>query len=393
MRILYVGHTRFPTEKAHGKQIAEVCSAMALLGHEVTLVTPTVHTPIDETPFAYYGVPEIFTWRQLKSFDALHNFLVPQSIAFMLGMWSYRRALRRSLKKYTFDLLYCRSQAVLSVLLHSKMPTMIELHTLPKAVRKDFIKDCNRCLRVVCLTAPMREELIFFGVDPHRMILEGDAVRSDVLADRKALSEEKPKLSRTRVIGYVGSFVARNTLEKGVNVLLVAISILHKKDMNVQCLIAGGPKSWQKKYEKLAEKLDISSIISFMGHVPALKVPILLSQCDILVYPAPASNHPYFLRDTSPLKIFEYMASGKPIVAADLPPIRDILDETCTAFSTPGDAEDLARALEYVIADPVAALKRALTARKRVEEHTWEKRMQRILLGIGEGMPQNPMHG
>jgi len=393
MRILYVGHTRFPTEKAHGKQIAEVCSAMALLGHEVTLVTTGVHTPIVGTPFSYYGVPEIFTWERLKSFDALHSRLIPRPLAFMIGMWSYRRALRRYLAENKFHLLYCRSQAVLSVLLDSKMPVMIELHTLPKVVRKEFVRDCNRCARVVCLTSPMREALAIFGVSPQKMIVEGDAVLSDILVDIKELFEARPKLTGTYVVGYVGSLVARNTLEKGVNILLEALSILHKKDASVQCLIAGGPASWQKKYEAMAEKLDVSSIVSFMGHVSSIKVPGIISQCDILVYPAPATRHPYFLRDTSPLKLFEYMAAGKPIIAADLPPVRDIIDDSCATFVTPGDADDLARALEYVMADPVAARKRALTARKRVEEHTWEKRMERILLGIGKSVPQNPMHG
>lgn len=381
MRILYVGHTRFPTEKAHGKQIMEVCAAMALLGHEVTLVTTGVHTPIEQSPFSYYDVPEIFHWEQLKSFDALHSRFVPQPLAFMLGMWSYRYALRQYLAKRKFDLLYCRSQAVLSVLVELNMPTIIELHTIPKTIRKEFIRDCNRCARVVCLTSPMRDALAL-AVDPKKIMVEGDAVRADVLADMQELSEARPKLTGTSVIGYAGSLVARNSLEKGVNILLEALSILHKKSVSVQCMIAGGPASWQKKYESMAEKLDIASIVSFMGHVSASKVPQLLSQCDILVYPAPATRHPYFLRDTSPLKIFEYMAAGKPIIAADLPPVRDIIDDSCATFVAPGDAEDLARALEYVIADPVAAQKRALAARKRVEEHTWEKRMERILFGM-----------
>src|SRR3989344_5204744 len=389
MRILYVGHTRFPTEKAHGKQIAEVCSAMAAIGHEVTLVTSGVYTPIKESPFQYYGIPENFRWEKLQSFDALHHPLIPQPLAFMLGMWSYRKALRSYLQNHHFDLLYCRSQAVLSVLLGSGMPSVIELHTLPGTMRKDFLRSCNRCARVVCLTSPMRQELFSAGVSSDRVIVEGDAVRADLLIQ----NHSNVTISKVPVIGYVGSLVARNSLEKGVNVLIDALSILRKKGVSIRGLIAGGPKSWQEKYEEKSEKLGISSHVSFLGHIPSSRVPEILSQCDILVYPAPRNFHPYFLRDTSPLKIFEYMASGIPIVTADLPPIHDILDETMATFCKPGDSEDLARAIEYVMNHRDEAKQKADTAKNRVKEHTWEKRMERILLGLSQSSHHNSPHG
>jgi hypothetical protein len=60
MRIAYVTHTRFPTEKAHGGQIASVCHALSELGHTVTLFQPTVWNAITQDPYKYYGLPESF---------------------------------------------------------------------------------------------------------------------------------------------------------------------------------------------------------------------------------------------------------------------------------------------------------------------------------------------
>ena len=54
VRITYVTHTRFPTEKAHGFQVASICQALARLGHTVTLLIPTVGNAIRENPLAYY---------------------------------------------------------------------------------------------------------------------------------------------------------------------------------------------------------------------------------------------------------------------------------------------------------------------------------------------------
>ena len=78
------------------------------------------------------------------------------------------------------------------------------------------------------------------------------------------------------------------------------------------------------------------------------------------------------------------MASGKPMVVADIPPIHDILDETMATFCQWGDPEDLARAIEYVMNHREEAEQKAERAKERVKEHTWEKRMIRVLHGTEE---------
>jgi glycosyltransferase involved in cell wall biosynthesis len=99
----------------------------------------------------------------------------------------------------------------------------------------------------------------------------------------------------------------------------------------------------------------------------------------VLVYPAPKTHHPYFLRDTSPLKIFEYMAAERPIISADLPPIRDVLDESTAYFFRPGDSADLARVIRHVMDNRAEAQQKAKAARAKVAHYTWEERMKRIL--------------
>lgn len=380
MKIIYVTQSRFPTEKAHGYQVAEVCSAMSGLGHEVALVSPTVKTPITESPFGYYDVPENFQWARLKNFDALNAWFIPNQISFMISMHSYRKKLDQFFESNSADLLYCRSHVVLSPMLKTGKPVILELHTLPRHRRSRFVQLCNKCKRVVCLTSQMREELVSWGVDGNRVIVEGDAVRESALRDVSSLDDFQERLSGIPLIGYVGSLVARNTLSKGVEVLIEALGILKKQGLSFRGLIVGGPERWKKKYEDQARAIGLSSEdISFTGKVPASEVPSKISSCDVLIYPAPASNHSYYIRDTSPLKIFEYMASGRPIVAADIPPIRDILDEGTAVFCKPGDAESLADAVRKVLGDPEVAHQMACRARQHVEGYTWEKRVARIL--------------
>ena len=108
MKIVYVTHTRFPTEKAHGKQIAEVCSALASLGHEVTLVCPRIKNNILESAHDYYDLPENYEVRYLHHFDANAHWWIPGILNFAVTMFFYRRALWQFLASSDTDLIYAK---------------------------------------------------------------------------------------------------------------------------------------------------------------------------------------------------------------------------------------------------------------------------------------------
>jgi len=380
MNIAYIFHARFPTPKAHGHQVAQVCAALSQLGHTVTLVVPTIWTPIEESPFHYYGVPESFSLMRLKSFDATRAPLIPEFLWFFLSMWSYRRKLKRFLKEHTFDLLYTRSPSLLSTLLKRKIPVILELHRIPGIARTTFARQTKRLTRISCLTSPMRNELLSWGIDPNKLIVEGDAVDLERFNDLPSVSlarkvfglpEDRP------VVGYVGRLKTLE-MEKGVKHLLEALKLLKERGKTVFAFIVGGPEKAREEYEHLANSLGLTEHdILFIGEIPSKGVPHALCACDLLAMPFP--DVPHFRKNMSPLKMFEYMAVGKPIVTTDLPTIRDVLDESCAYFSQPGNPESLAEAIMEALVYPEEASEKAKKAQERVKEHTWEKRMKRIL--------------
>lgn len=384
MRITYITHTRFPTEKAHGNQVAQVCHALAQLGHEVTLVAPTVGSIMTQNPWEYYGLPRSFEMVYPGSFDALNSKFVPGKLSFAVSMWSYRRALRKYLKENPADLLYVRSPSLLEPLLKTRTPVLLELHAIPRLFRRGFARMCNRCFRVVCLTSLMRSALLAMGVDPVRIAVEADGVdleRFELLRTPDA-AKAQWNLPAVPVIGYIGSLATQNIIEKGVGELIGALAHLKAQGERVFGFVVGGPVSWRQIYEEKARSLGLTAEdVRFLDRVPPLEVPSVIAAFDVCVYPAPASTHSYFLRDTSPLKLFEYLASGKPVVCADLPPLRDVVSEDSVRFCTPGNPESLANAIHWVLEHPEDAREMAHTGKEIAEEHSWVERMKRVIGG------------
>jgi glycosyltransferase involved in cell wall biosynthesis len=383
VKIAYVTHTRFPTEKAHGHQIARVSEALVKLGHDVTLVSPDILNAINHHHTRYYHLEKDFIVQKLPTFDAFQSKIIPGRFAFLVTMKSYRGSLKQYFADNKFDLLYARSPHVLAALLSTKIPVALELHTLPRRGQSRFTALCKKCKRVVCLTTPMRDELVSWGVPKSKIIVEGDAV--DLKRFENLPSSNKAKhhfaLPEDRlIIGYVGSLVTMDKVQKGVDILIKAMPSLRQHYPNVFLFVVGGPENWIQRYRKLAiENRLTDHDFLFHGAVRPKLVPDAMAACDVCVYPAPEPKHHYFKRDTSPLKLFEYLATGKPVVCADIPPVRDVLDKTIVRFVHPGSVSSLAGGIRDVLEHPKEAKERSTKGLKLIKEHTWEKRMSRIL--------------
>jgi glycosyltransferase involved in cell wall biosynthesis len=172
-------------------------------------------------------------------------------------------------------------------------------------------------------------------------------------------------------VGYAGHLYAW----KGVDVLLEAIAQVG----NARCVVAGGHAEEPDlaRLQALAARLGIESRVTFTGLIAPSEVPGVLGRADILALPNPASA--ISTHATSPLKLFEYMAAGKAIIASNLPAIREVLTHDVNALLvTPGDAGALAAAIRRLAGDP--ALREALgaAARAAVAEYSWDRRAERL---------------
>ncbi len=379
MRIAYCTNVRLPSERAHGHQIAHVADALVSLGHQVTVFAPYRKNVVAEDYWTYYGARQEVSLMHLGNFDPIASPWLPG----VIGLWTLNGLMRLHLKTHlvqsNFDVIYTRSPALLSALLVTGIPVILELHQLPRASRRRFVTECNACALVACLTSSMRETLIEWGVDADKVIAEGDAVALERFQNVATPAEARAKFhiqTQRQIVGYVGRLKTLG-MDKGVTVLLEALAEL-KDQQTFFGFIVGGPENDRKEYEAAAHALGLTKDdVLFTGEIPGGDVPAALSACDILAMPFP--DVPHYRHHMSPLKMFEYMAAERPIVTSDLPTVRDVLSDETAIFCRPGDPKSLVTALRWIQDHQSEARARAQRARKLVENHTWQARMQRIL--------------
>ncbi len=379
MRIAYCTNVRLPSERAHGHQIAQVCDALVKLGHDVRILAPFRKNVVQDDYWKYYGADPRVKLTHVGSFDAIASPLMPSVIGLFAMNIMLRRRLRTELSGEKFDLLYTRSPALLPAMLATGIPTILELHQLPRRGRRGFVRYCNQCALVAALTSAMRDVLVSWGVDSKRVIAEGDAVdlkRFEHLPSKQHAREAFHLTSDRLVVGYIGRLKTLR-MDKGVAIMLKAFKELQPSGKFFG-FIVGGPESDQREYAKMAAELGLTTHdVIFTGEIPASQVPLSMAACDILAMPFP--DFPHYRHHMSPLKMFEYMAADRPLITSDLPTVRDVLDESTAIFCVPSDVQSFIKALEWIAGYPKEAEERAKRAKELVKRHTWEERMVRIL--------------
>jgi glycosyltransferase involved in cell wall biosynthesis len=165
---------------------------------------------------------------------------------------------------------------------------------------------------------------------------------------------------------------------KGVDLLLQAMQYLPE----VFLRIVGGNEESLERYRDYAEALGLGDRVRFEGFVCPGRRFEYFRHADVFVLPLrPLHIASYF---TSPLKLFEYMAAGKPIVASDLPAIREILQPDVNGILVaPNDAQALAAGIRRVLDDPILGRRLAEQASLDVRSYTWDERAQQIRDFIG----------
>lgn len=394
MKVIYLANARIPTEKAHGGQIMSMCAALADAGASVELWHPRrTNRPVlaRQDPFDHYGVTRSFALHTLPCIDLfplarrLDSRLGTGALAFWVQTLSYLLAARWRLRRATFDALYTRDPAVLLAMRLAGLGarTFYEAHRFPGSRRGRRLHRyaLHGAGGVITITERLRE--LYAELGASRLHLARDAVhlaRFDEMPGKAAARRALGLPEGAFIAGYVGRFHTMH-MAKGIDTLVAAAA---RCDAVHICLV-GGPAAMVEALRGILP----GDRLHYLGQVPPADVPGCLAAFDVCTMPFPWTEH--FAYYASPVKLFEYMASRRPIVATDLPSTREVVTHEETALLVaPGDPGALAAALKRLAGDPALGVRLAASARELVEgKYTWPQRAAGVLAFVRCGLAQD----
>ncbi len=365
MKIIYIANIRLPTEKAHGIQIMKMCQAFANKGVEVELLVPRRRNDLKQDSFDFYNIEKTFRITRIPCLDFV-SFDVA-NIGFLISTVSFLICSKIYLFFKKYDILYSREQ--LSGLFFRNF--ISEVHTLPKKIGYLRRRLLNRAKEIIVLTDFLKNALLRSGIGADKISVLPDAVDLEEfdIDVSKETAREKLKLPlNKKIILYTGSFFLYGW--KGVDVLLESAKMLSG---NYLFVLVGG-HSWE--LNKIRKQYELKNVI-LVPYVHHAIIPFYLKSADILVIPNKSGDE-ISEKYTSPLKLFEYMASKRPIICSDLPSLREILTEKEALFFKPDSSGDLVRVLLGNIDNLALLQKTADYAFKKVQKYTWENRALQI---------------
>ncbi len=373
MRLIYLSNARLPSEKGNTVQSMQQCEALGRRA-SVEFWHPFRHNVMSAGDlFAFYGVAPTFTLRQLPSWDlpALRRLwprlgFFTQSLSFSAGC-ALRLLRERGAVVYTrdpFDLLWVPLLTAARV----APPVFFEDHDgflrRPSPLRRSLIRSLAG---VIVTTTAHAESYLAGGIAGERLLIAPNGVAPE----RLRLPARRTAGEIRRVL-YVGNLFPW----KGVYTLAEAVRSLPPE--YALTLVGGSPEAAGPFRAFLAAQ-GLNGRVTLAGYVPPPEVASHLAAADILVLPNSA-RHPLSSTFTSPLKLFEYMATGRPIVAADVPAVAGILiHERNAILVKPDDAQALAEGIRTIGEDPALGARIAEQASRDVTPYSWEARTEKVM--------------
>ena len=367
MDILLPAPTYLPARRANTIQVMKMAQALAETGARVQVLVPDPYRrppPDWETLARHYGLRLRFPveWLPVR----------PRWRSYDYAWQVLRRARRRPP-----DLLYTRHPQVAAWGSLLEIPTLLEVHDLPQGRLgplwfRAFLRGRGgRAL--VTITRALRDALPLSGW-PRPVLLLPDGVDLERYAALPAPPQARAALGLPErfTAGYTGHLYAG----RGTAMLLDLAARLPR----VTFLLAGGNPEDVARLKARAAGLPN---LVFTGFVPNADLPRYQAACDLLLMPyqpqVAASSGGDIAPFLSPMKVFEYLASGRAILSSDLPVLREVLHPDNAVLLPPADPAAWEAAIRSLLENPARRAALGAQARRDAVQYDWRARARRIV--------------
>lgn len=368
--LIYVPVAALDGEGATNTHVRELAEDLAKLGNQVTVVCQLNNT-------TYGGLASI---KRVRKIDGkVVRFIFSTIHGLFLGMVTVSR------RKY--DLVYARAalngfNAYLVASL-ARLPCVIEVNGLMRTEIKvgwvgwwrkaagyimSWFEDMSfrRCRHLIAVTPEIKEALIAdLGLGPGKITVIPNGANIDLFKpmDSKLAKKRLGLTELSRLIVFVGHLIAW----QGVEYLIRSIPRVVRDCPDATVLIVGEGLI-KERLVKLAEQIGISDRVIFTGMIPYDKVPLYINACDVCAAPKLPLGIGY-----SPLKLYEYMACGKPVIGTRTSGFEILEQNNAGLLVNPQKSGELGNAIVKLLRDEGLRKQMGENGRKYVvENHSWE---------------------
>ncbi len=379
LRILY--HHRTLRGDAQGVHIAEMIAAFRACGHEVQ-------------EFSLVGGDEPTADRGTRSWTAVSRLLRGPLYEIAEGHYdrAAARALSREVRRFHPDLDYERYALAMTAgaraARRAGVPVFIEVNAplakeksewgglaFPRRALRGEVRALSMADRVLAVSTPLKRVLVEEGVPEERITVLPNGVDADRFRpDRDgAAVRRRLGIHGAPVIGFAGWFRPWHGLRWAVS----ALASPHVPEEAVLLLVGDGPE--REGLEKLAARLSVRGRLFITGATAHEQIPDYVAAFDVAVQPRAT---PY----ASPMKLLEYLAAGRCVLAPDQENVRELVEPgTDAALFPPGDEVAFARRLGELLRDPGRRSIMGIAARRLILEkgRLWTSNAERVEKLVG----------
>ena len=368
IKLLYASYSIIPSKNANSVHVTKMTQSLKKIFQDVLLL----------------GIsPSLFkkeTNSDISNHYGLGTLLNMQTFYRLKGAKSrdYIYRVRRATKQYSPDFIYTRSVSLAKHLSDLNVPIALECHsTLLNAELDDFklLLKTGMLKFIVVISESLKigltEQLSSLTLPSLHVLHDGvDLDFFEKHHDTKLECRKKLALPNALTVGYTGHLYPG----KGGEVIIELAKVMQK----INFLIVGGKDEDVRRYKEIIEKLELKNV-TLVGHVENKLVIDYMKASDVLLMPYQSvvngSGSTINISNwMSPLKMFEYMASNRPIISSDLPVIREVLNEDNSILCDPSNIAEWSKAIELLTQNEEFALKISNNALKDVKGYSWDRR-------------------
>lgn len=382
MKICCISTSQVPAVTANSMQVMKVCQALVQSGHDPELVVP--------------GRGQLVDWARMMDLYALTSTFPVTWLKTnpMFRRYDFCRDAVGYARRQKVEVIYTWAlQAAIFAIWHG-IPVILEMHDLPSGRMGPLLfrlyLRARGPKRLVCITRALQqklEERFQVTLSPQEVIIAPNAVEPDryqALPDPPTARKELGLPEQLTAV-YTGHFYAG----RGLDILFdLAVSF-----PQVHFIWAGGRPAELEPVRQRLEEMDLKNV-TLPGFIDNRRLPLYQAAGEILLMPyetaIAGSSGGNSAEICSPMKMFEYLASGRAILTSDLPVLHEVLNEKNARFLPPEDSSAWRTGFQELIDHPERRTALGVQAKIDAQSYTWAARAEKTLAGFppGRGAPR-----